>query len=196
MRVVTLDEAKGFDTIVKLTADQARDLYAADFRFAGRYVTSLTDQEIADILGSGLALTIFTYANSFDPSDEIAALRRLKIPEGVVVWLDVESVKDDPVTLQARINTWARALKQAGYVPGIYYGVASKLTSKELYALSVVRYMKSGSRPIDRNGDVVEPQCGWCQVQTSCDVIRAGVEVDVDFTYADYTGRRVTMLAA
>jgi hypothetical protein len=196
MRIVTLDEAKGFDTVTPITARSAADLYAADFRFAGRYVTSLSNDEVKAILGSGLALTLFTYANSFDPSDEIAALKRLSIPPEVTVILDVESVTDDAITLQARINTWARALKAASYIPGMYVGVNSKLTSAELYNLAVVRYMKSASRIVDRNGDLAEPKCGWCATQTDVDVVRAGVTVDVDFSYADYNGRRIAMVAA
>lgn len=197
MRVVTLEPGtKGFDTVANVSLGEAQALYTAGFRFAGRYVTSVTTNELTEILQSGLACTLFSYANSFDPSDEIAALKRLQIPHETVVWLDVEGVTDDAITLQARINTWARAMKQAGYIPGMYAGAQALLTSKELYDLAVNRYMKSCSRVSDRHGAIAEPQCGWCMVQCACDVERQGLEVDVDFVFADYTGRGVAMVAA
>jgi hypothetical protein len=197
MKVVTLEPGtKGFDTVANVSLQEAQALYSAGFRFAGRYLTGLSNNELAEILQSGLACTFFSYANSFDPSDEIAALKRLAIPIETVVWLDVEGVTDDAITLQARINTWARALKQAGYIPGMYAGAQQLLTSKELYDLSVNRYMKSCSRVVDRHNQVAEPTCGWCMVQCACDVQRQNLEVDVDFVFADYTGRSVAMVVA
>jgi hypothetical protein len=197
MNIVTLEAgSKGCDTVVKLSYAMAQALFGAGFRFVIRYVTSVTAAELKDILRAGLAVSFVSYANSFDPSDEIAALQRLGIPRGTVVWLDIESVKDDPITLQQRINTWANALKAAGYIPGLYVGAGALLTSIELYKLAVVRYWKSCSRVLDRNGNVAEPSCGWCCTQCTCQVVRAGVTVDIDFAYADYQGRTVPMVAA
>jgi len=197
MNVVTLEAgSKGADTVVKLTYMDSLKLFDAGFRFVGRYVVSLSAAELSDILRAGLAVTLISYANSFDPSDEIAALQRLGIPKGTVVWLDVEGVTDDVVTLQNRINTWANALKAAGYIPGLYVGAGALLTSLELYKLAVVRYWHSCSRVLDRNGAEAAPKCGWCMYQCVCEVERAGVEVDIDFVYADYQGRTVPMVAA
>lgn len=197
MNVVKLEDgSRGVDTVVRITKTNAKNLKAAGFDFVIRYLVSVTAAELADILSEGLAISFVTYANSFDPSDEIAALQRLGIPKGTVIWLDVESVKDDPLTLQQRINTWAKALEAAGYIPGLYVGAAALLTSLELYKLAVKRYWKSCSRLWDRNGNVAEPNCGFCCTQCTCQVVRAGVTVDVDFVYADYQGREVTMVAA
>lgn len=158
---------------------------------------SLLATELSDILRAGLAVSPISYANSFDPSDEIAALLRLGIPKGVVVWLDVEGVKDDPVTLIQRINTWAKAIQAAGYVAGLYVGAGVPLTSKELYALAVTRYWHSVSRVTDRNGNEAGPACGWCLFQCSPpNVIRAGIQVDVDFCQEDHLGRQVYFVAA
>lgn len=197
MNVVTLESgSKGCDTVVKLSYMDALKLFDAGFRFVGRYVVSLSTTELSDILRAELAVTFVSYADSFDPSDEIAALQRLQVPNGVVVWLDVEDVKDDPITLSQRINTWAKALKAAGYIPGIYVGAGCPLTSKELYALAVERYWHSCSRVMDSHNNAAEPICGWCCYQCTCEVQRAGIEVDVDFVYQDYKGRGVTMVAA
>lgn len=197
MNVTTLEPgSKGCDTVAKLTYMDALKLFDAGFRFVGRYVVSLQAAELSDILRAGLAVSPVSYANSYDPSDEIAALQRLGIPKGVVVWLDVEDAKDDALTLQQRINTWAKALKAAGYIPGIYVGAGCLLTSIELFALAVERYWHSCSRVVDANGHAAEPVCGWCMYQCTCEVERAGVEVDIDFVYADYKGRSVPMVAA
>jgi hypothetical protein len=197
MNVVTLEDgSKGCDTIVKLSYMDALKLFEAGFRFVGRYIVSLAATELSDILRAGLAVSPVSYANSFDPSDEIAALQRLGIPKGIVVWLDVEGVKDDPITLSQRINTWAKALEAAGYIPGLYVGAGCPLTSAELYALAVKRYWHSCSRVVDSHNNAAEPLCGWAMTQCTCEVERAGVEVDIDFVYADYRGRTVPMVAA
>ena len=197
MHVLTLEAGtKGCDTVAALTYMDSLKLFDAGFRFVGRYVVSLKASELSDILRAGLAVMPISYANSFDPSDEIAALHRLQIPQGVVVWLDVEDVKDDVLTLQQRINTWAKALKAAGFIPGIYVGAGCQLTSKEFYSLAVNRYWRSCSRIIDRSGNEAAPNCGFCMTQCTCEVERAGIEVDVDFVYEDYQGRGVTMVSA
>jgi Domain of unknown function (DUF1906) len=197
MNAVILEPGlRGCDTIVKLSYMDALKLFDAGFRFVGRYVTSLTAAELSDILRAELAVTFISYANSFDPSDEIAALKALQIPKGAVVWLDVEDVKDDPVTLSQRINTWAKAIQAAGYVAGLYVGAGVPLTSAELYALAVTRYWHSCSRVVDSHNNAAEPICGWAMTQCSCEQQRAGVEVDIDFAYLDYKGRGVTMVTA
>jgi hypothetical protein len=199
MRTITLPNGSlGADTVTPITAAAALALKQEGFSFIGRYVTSLSQAELHIILQAGLAVTLFSYANSFDPSDEIRALKNLGIPPEVCVWLDVEGVTDDAITLQARINTWARAIKQASYTAGMYAGAQELLTSQELWNLAVTRYMKSCSRIVDRNGAIadVELHSGWSCNQVACQQQRGGVTVDVDVTYADYLGRKVTMVAA
>lgn len=197
MNVVTPEPgSKGCDTDAALTYLDARGLFDAGFRFVARYVVSLTGTELSDILRAGLLVSFVSYANSFDPSDEIAALQRLGVPKGVVVWLDVEDVHDDPITLQQRINGWAHAIEAAGYIPGLYVGANTLLSSIELWKLAVKRYWHSCSRVLDRSSNEAAPICGWCMYQCTCEVDRAGVRVDIDFTYEDYRGRGVTMVAA
>jgi hypothetical protein len=197
MNVVTLEAGtKGCDTVANISLTEAQNLYTAGMRFVVRYVVSVTKNELAEILQSGLAVSFVSYANSFDPSDEIAALQRLGIPKGVVIWLDVEDVNDDPITLQQRINTWAHALEAAGFIPGMYVGAKALLDSLELFKLAVKRYWHSCSRVLDRGGREAGPVCGWCMYQCTCEVERAGVEIDIDFVYEDYQGRGVPMVAA
>jgi hypothetical protein len=197
MNVVTLESGtRGCDTVLKITKPEAHTLKAAGYDFVVRYLVSVTVPELADILSEGLAVSLVTYANSFDPSDEIAALQRLGIPHGVVVWLDVEDVHDDPITLQHRINTWAKALVAAGYIPGLYVGANTLLSSIELYKLAVTRYWHSTSRVLDRSSNEAAPLCGWAMHQIHPpNLTRAGIVVDVDFVQEDYKGRGVTMVA-
>ena len=197
MNVITPEPGtRGIDTVATLTYLDAKALVDAGFNFVIRYVVSLSATELSDILRAGMMVSFCSYANSFDPSDEIAALQRLGIPKGVVVWLDVEDVKDDPVTLQQRINAWAHALEAAGYIPGLYIGANTLLSSIELYKLAVKRYWHSCSRVLDRSSNEAAPLCGWCMYQCTCEVDRAGVHVDIDFVYEDYKSRSVTMVAA
>ena len=198
MKTTTLPVGKrGVDTIIALDAEKCERLRNAGMTFVVRYLTSLSKDELAAILGSGLALSLVTYANSFDPSDEIAKLRTLGIPLGTVVWLDVEGVTADPVTLQQRISTWARAVKAAGYEPGGYFGSQQLLTSVELFALPITRYWHSCSRVVDRFGIEAGPQCGWVMIQLHPpNLTIAGVIVDVDVIQKDYRGREVTFVCA
>jgi hypothetical protein len=185
----------GCDTVQTVSRTHAQGLYSAGFRFLVRYVTSLSAQERDDILGASLGLSFVSYANSFDPSDEIAALKRLNIPSGATVWLDVEGVHDNPIVLQQRIGGWANALKTAGYEPGMYVGAQSLLTSSELYRLPVVRYWHSCSRVTDRNGQEAGPSCGWAMRQLfPPNIARVGLTIDIDVIETDYFSRQIHLV--
>lgn len=188
--------SKGVDTITRLSQAACRALRDSGIDFVVRYLPTLTLEEIGFIGGANLAFTVVTYANSFDPSDEIAQLSKLGIPRGADVWLDVEGVTDDAVTLQQRINMWARAIKAAGWTPKMYDGSQALLTSDELYALAVVGYWHSCSRVVDRFGKEAAPSCGWQMHQLyPPNLTIAGVQVDIDFIQEDYRGRPVTFVS-
>ena len=188
--------SKGIDTVQVLNAGMCRALRDSGIDFVVRYLPSLTAHEIGDIGAANLAFSVVTYANSFDPSDELAQLNRLQIPKLADVWLDVEGVKDDYVTLQQRITTWARAIKSAGWTPKQYDGSQCLLTSEELYALPTVGYWHSCSRVVDRFGKEAAPSCGWQMHQLHPpNLVVAGVTVDIDFIQKDYKGRSVTFVS-
>ena len=94
-----------------------------------------------------------------------------------------------------KINTWADAIANAGYQPGLYVGSPQPLSGAELYALKVERYWKAPSRVVDRFGRLGEPDCGWCMYQLwpqrhwPSDEDPNRVWVDVGFVQQDYRGR-------
>ena len=188
----------GADMDTVLDAGRAQGLKDAGLSFVVRYLTSLTLGEVADILGSGLALSVVTYADQFDGGAAVATLQALGLPPGLTVWLDVEGIAPEvtPSTLIGEINAWAAALSAAGYMPGEYVGANSCLTSSELYALGVVRYWKGMSQLYDRNGMLIEPQCGWCLEQKYPTITIAGTKVDIDYVGYDYEGRLPMMATA
>ena len=198
MRVVTLTPgARGIDTVLRLTAPMCAALVGESVRFVVRYLTDITRDEIATITSAGLALSVVTYAGQYAGPAAVAAVQALRLPQGMVVWLDVESCKDDAPTLIARVNGWARAVKAAGYIPGMYVGCGVPLTSAELYALAVERYWHSCSRVVDAAGNEAAPSCGWAMHQLSPpNVMVGGVKVDIDFAQFDYRGRGVQVAVA
>jgi GH25 family lysozyme M1 (1,4-beta-N-acetylmuramidase) len=132
-----------------------------------------------------------TYADKFDGPTTVSQLETLGLPQGCTVWLDVEGLSVDLSAQQVinQINAWADEVSAAGYQPGIYVGSNALLTSLELYQLHVVRYWHSMSAIVDRNGQLAQPGCGWCQFQLFDTTIIAGVSVDVNFIQKDWQGR-------
>jgi hypothetical protein len=185
--------ARGFDTVQRVTSREASALRAAGCDFAIRYLWDQTKpDDLAACRASGLALSFVTYANNFDPQHALAHLARLAVPAGVAVALDLEGVdvKTAPPALIAKINTWAGVLARAGYVPALYVGAGALLTSEELTALAVVRYWRSCSRTLDRNGREAGPAVGWCMHQLHPpNLAIGGLVVDLDVIQNDYTGR-------
>jgi hypothetical protein len=189
--------SRGIDTVSTLTPEQCAWLKAERYDFVVRYVTSLGAIERDAILRAGLALGLVTYAHSYDPKDEIAAIQRLGIPPGTDIWLDVEDDRLDAVTLSQRISSWATAIKQGvGCIPGVYVGSGNPLSSVELYALPVNRYWHSCSRVVDRHGLEAAPSCGWVMHQLAPGNVKLpnGLVVDIDVIQADYKGRQVSFV--
>ena len=180
--------AIGFDTIEAITAEHLTELEPdTRIEFIGRYVDGLTAHELDAILATDRMVTLFTYADEFNPAPRIAELRALGIPSGVTIWLDVEGVTQRP---DVQINTWAAAMRAAGYDPGAYVGAQSLLTAADWTALAVDRYCRSCSY-------VPEPSEGFCLLQLSPPNQKIGtLIVDWDVVQADYRGRLPTMIGA
>ncbi len=198
MRAVTLlTGSLGVDTVLSLTGAMCDALKREGVRFVIRYLGGIGRPEIETILGSGLACGFVTYAGAYSGEKAIKHLQDLGAPPGVTVWLDCEDVKQDVPSLIGQINAWAHAMKDHGYVPGLYVGAGCPLTSAELYKLPVVRYWHSCSRVVDRDGNEAGPSCGWTMHQLSPpNITSAGVKVDADFAQLDYLGRGVSVLIA
>lgn len=182
--------ARGVDSLPYSTggtAEQARRLAERGVDFVVGYLGSMNAARLKFILDAGLAFMPVTFAGEhFDGgADEVARLRVLELPKGCTVWLDLEgdkSYKYDPIKLQGLINTWARTISDAEYMPGLYVGAPQPLTGPELGRLGVVRYWKAPSLVLDRNGkDWSEPPgIGWCMYQMCPQGCFRGTDVYVD----------------
>lgn len=183
--------ARGIDAVSLVdTADKAEALKAAGVEFVVQYLGSVTHPIVQTILDADLAFSPVTYANRFDGPTTVRELSLLGLPPGVTVWLDVESVEAlNPIALQAKINAWAGAVIAAGYMPGLYVGPGSVLTSFELYRLRVVRYWRCGARILDRSGQLAEPGCGFCMDQLFPSITTGGLWTDLDVVQEDFRGR-------
>ena len=183
--------ALGTDCVTVLNTTTAAALRALGFHFAVRYLGSISAAELQIILDAGLAFFPVTYADRFDGTQAAEQCAALGIPAGVTVWLDLEGIGAAlaPESVITQANAWAQAVKNGGYMPGLYVGAGCKLTSQEVYALQHVRYWKGQSHLTDRNGNLVEPGCGWCMTQLYPHVGRAGVDVDIDVIGEDYRNR-------
>ena len=189
--------ALGVDTVQRLTPVTASALRREGMSFVVRYLGSLTPEELACILSAGLAVMPVTYAKAYSGMSAISELRKLAIPEGCTVWLDLEGETDPAPAIAAKINAWAGQVQAGGYEAGLYVGAGCVLTSEELYGLKVTRYWDSCSREIDRNGRSAAPKCDYCMVQLRpFNTQIGGVIVDVDVVQRDVLGRLPTWVTA
>lgn len=113
----------------------------------------------------------------------------LGLPLETTVWLDLEGCPPEPANIIAYVKAWTDVVARANYMPGLYVGAGAQLTGKELYSLPVVRYWESLSKETDRNGQIAEPNCGWCMAQLYPSVQLGNFLVDYNFIQKDFRGR-------
>jgi hypothetical protein len=182
------------------TPAQAKALAASGVEGFVGYLGAMTPARLAAILDAGLAFMPVTTAGEYadGAADELAHLKALSIPAGATVWLDLEGPKawaSDTDELAAKINAWAKAIKAAGYMPGLYVGAPQPFTGPQLYALAVERYWLGIGRCIGRDGLDAYPKCGWCMrqdwhAQGNGTLWKdTGVLVDTNAIQADHFGR-------
>src|ERR1700735_3022929 len=160
--------AWGIDCDTVLTAASAQGLRNLGATFVVRYLGSITPSELAAILGTGLLVSLVTYADQWSGAQAAAHLKALAVPAGVTVWADVESLGATltDAAVEEDINAWSDAVSGGGWQPGLYLGDNTLLTSAELYALKPVRYWEGASRVTDRNNALAAPTCGWAMRQS------------------------------
>lgn len=183
--------AIGIDTVMPITDVRAVAVVQDPaIEFVGRYIDSLTLDEVATIHAVKLGILPITYADEFDPAPRIAKLRALGCPTGVTCLLDIESVKLTPDQTITQANTWAFAFKAAGFDPGVYVGAGAGLTQAQWTGLIVDRYVRSCSL-------VPEPFEGFCGVQLypPNQSLRVPSDLVVDWLVAclDYKGRGLSL---
>jgi hypothetical protein len=161
-------------------AGEAAALKAAGIDYFVGYLGSVTPARLAAILGAGLAFMAVTFADRFDGPSTVAQCKALGLPAGCTVWLDLESA---PAVTADTINTWAAAVRGAGYDPGLYVGCNQPFDPAALHALGVDRYWRAPGAIPDPAGS------GFCMYQLWPSVTWAGVLVDVDFVQQDWQGR-------
>ena len=184
--------AIGVDTIQIMSETFLSVLRSVDpaVEYVGRYIDTLTTDEVARVHAAGYAILPFTYANEFDPAPRLQKLAALGCPPGVTTFLDIEGVNLQPADTMARANVWAKAFQGAKLDPGGYVGAGAGLSAAQWSSLVIDRYMRSCSA-------VPEPSEGFCVLQLfEPDIMLGeGLEVDYEVVQRDFE-RRVPVLWA
>jgi len=208
-------QAQGGDLCVDvdepLSAGACGLMRAWGVRGVWRYLSDLTLMEVMTITSSSLILYFVNHSRlpgwipsaaegALDAKRDLTDLARLGVPAGVHVFFDLEGVgggAGSVANLIAHLDAYASAIKAGGYIPAVYVGDQSLLTSVQLYALGFELYWKSGSHVVDITGVEAGPECGWSAYQGSIfDVKMFGVEIDWDFISGDFKGRLPIGVAA
>jgi hypothetical protein len=210
--VAALSGMHGFDANSVLNRRICEDARARGFEFCIRYVSrqdvqpvgDLSEREANIILDAGLALMSVQHVapENWSPSQALGVRNgknaakhalRIRFPEGVNVWLDLEGAKSRTAhdAMIAYCNAWFAEVESAGFVPGVYVGAGAILTGNELFwRLTTKHYWKSGSRVPDI------PHRGYQLIQT---IIRNdkidGVAIDRNLTKNDDFGGSVLWLS-
>lgn len=212
MKLVTATpNAMYCDTDEVLTAAGCALLKSKGIRGVFRYLSGLQTPELNTILGSGLELYFVNYAHAegwipsskggaADAVRDLAALARLGIPVGVHVAFDLEGPGGLPTNVIQHVNTHALDMYKASYLPSLYVGEGSLLTSEQLYDLASVLYWASCSDLRDGSAGLV-PDCDYAIRQgRPFDVVLVDgstkVTIDYDSVIEDFKGRLPIGVAA
>lgn len=147
---------KGFDTTSKVSKSHATAFTKEGYDFCVRYIPQnpdivdddLTYEEAQDILDGGLALMAvqhvegnawFVSPQKGQRKGELAGKWATKcgFPHDVNIWLDLEGINEEQKNSYSEIidycNIWSDTVVEFGYIPGVYVGSNSWLTSSQLY---------------------------------------------------------------
>jgi hypothetical protein len=112
------------------------------------------------------------------------------LPKGMNIWCDLEGVAPGtpPADVIAYCQAWYHAVHTAGYVPGIYLGYDTMLTSAQLHNdISFQHYWRA------YNGPLVDTR-GFQLIQKTQKEV-SGITIDPDITQFDNIGDSVLWLA-
>jgi hypothetical protein len=197
------------DVDESLDAAHCQLMVAGGVKGVWRYLSDVKAVEAATITTSGLILYFVNHSRSpgwipsaadgaADAKTDIANLQRLGIPAGVHMFFDLEGVGGgSPTNLIAHLDAYASAIKTAGYIPAVYVGAQSLLTSAQLYDLGFTLYWHGASHVEDITGAEAGPKCGWSIYQGSIvDIPMFGVTIDWNFIGGDFYDRLPVGVAA
>ncbi|NVB41000.1 DUF1906 domain-containing protein [Pseudenhygromyxa sp. WMMC2535] len=197
----TPDLTQGFDRFGPVSAQMAKSAVSEGYAFVVRYVNNLSTQEIADILGAGLALMLVqqapsayasSSAGSSDGQEAARLAQSLAVPPGMCIFVDVENTANNTkAEVTSYLRGWSSAVSETGYVPGIYVGT-TMFTAQELYEdFGFEHYWKAGS---PANTPFVYKR-GYQLYQVGSGQI-AGFDVDFDLAQTDLLGGRLMWLTS
>lgn len=110
-------------------------------------------------------------------------------PSGIIVWCDLEGIAPHTAALNVieYCNAWYAAVRNAGYVPGVYVGASAILDSQQLSDLNFQAYWRSQS-------NIPNVNRGYRLVQLFPTTTRNGISIDIDVTQDDYRNDKVQWL--
>jgi hypothetical protein len=192
----------GFDCDVKLSKDNAVDLFQAGFQFAERYIPlpgvdakdDIDAEEAAIILEAGLDLRLVQHVRypNWVPSSilgradavgAVAMCKQVGYSTPAHVWCDVEGVGGSSKELLDYLNAWSASVCSAGYKAGLYVGFGVPLTSTQLYELPGFDQYHCGA-----NVHLGVATRGYSIMQLEPTLAVGGVKLDVDVTCGDSLG--------
>lgn len=187
----------GFDVLQPVTEALLQEATAKSFKWAGRYLETLTGAERDLLFRYGFGILPYTEAMIHSPLSAVTGESRgvlacdwaeqLGVPSLVHVAIDLEL----PATgsdVAAHVNAMSDRLLAKNRGAALYVGVPQPLSGAELFALRPNRYIKGGGR-------AEEPTCGWAALQLEPleGITLGGIAVDVEVSKLDYEGRALTM---
>ena len=200
-----------------MSLEKAKEFVDGGYEWVARYIPygeqpvgdtqDLTKEEANQILDAGLALMPVqhvqvpnaTIADAIHGKTKGANARNhakeCGFPPGVNVWLDLEGISSNfsAWSVIDYCNAWFEQVAEWDYIPGIYLGFDSRLTSHQLfYSLKFEHYWKAqGNIPPVTNRGYQITQTIFRHGRT---IIEHGIEIDVNVSHTDNLGGEVQLL--
>lgn len=169
-----------FDVDAPLTGVQYAEFVKAGYSTAIRYIPrtpqlirgNLTGAEIGAVLSAGLGLGVVQHVSedNWTPTDELGSdygsyaasyLSAIGYPQGGIAFLDLEMVNRAATSNQiiAYCTQWFSKVKAGGFLPALYVGWQTGLSSQQLYDLPFIVYWRG------YNADIPVAKRGCCLLQ-------------------------------
>lgn len=132
------------------------------------YLGPMTKDRLEYVMRAGMGFMPVTTAGEYRDGalDEVAQLKKIGVPSGVCVWLDLEGIDawNDPVAETDRlIREWCKPIADGGWIPALYVGAPQPFTGEQLFALPVKRYWLGQGRCVSKPNPADPCKCARCQ---------------------------------